>query len=344
MIINTPANPELEGRNHRYAACQSTFLQWFEARRSSRSRGTGYSLWAQAAILAITILWSRTVDAVFFSGDAITYFKMLADGSWVNSYRFQPTMFVVLSLLRPHTFADYIFYSDAIPLTIVLYAFYRLNYSRIDQFILIAFFSSSFYGVHFLLDFQRQFYAIAFFILAVSLKRGTFLARIASIGSHAFSFTLHIFWAARKLRPRTAVLLCIPAIPLIYLLTGILDSEKVADYAAFGEISSNVLIKQSLNIVYALIVLFTLKKGECDLRTMAYVYLCVCLPSLFWAGYRGAFARVDYYFFPALIAFWPGNIDERRRQISRVVIIVSTILGFYLWIRMNFAWIINGTG
>jgi hypothetical protein len=54
------------------------------------------------------------------------------------------------------------------------------------------------------------------------------------------------------------------------------------------------------------------------------------------------FARVDYYFFPALIAFWPRGVSENRRHIYRVAIIGSTILGFYLWVRMNFSWIING--
>jgi hypothetical protein len=342
--MDTPANPEIAGPSHRHAAHRAAFLRWLETRRTSTGRGTGYSLWAQAAIVVITVLWSRTADAIYFSGDAITYFKMLADGSWVDAYRLQPTMFVILSLLKPHTFADYIVYSDVIPLTVLLVAFYRLNYSRIDQFILIVFFSSSFYGVHFLLDFQRQLYAIAFFMLAVSLNRGSFLARIASIGSHAFSFALYIFWAVRKLRPRTAMLLCIPAIPLIYLLAGILDSEKVASYATSADVSSTVLIKQSLNMFYAVIILFTLRKSENDLRTMSCAYLCVCLPSLFWAGYRGAFARVDYYFFPALIAFWPGSVDEKRRQMCRIVIIVSTVMGFYLWIQMNFAWIINGIG
>jgi hypothetical protein len=235
MLTNTSVNTEIAGPSRKYAAYRLTIFRWPETRRASKSSGTRFSLLALAAILAITFLWSRTVDAVLSSGDAITYFKMLRDGSSIHSYRLQPTMFVVLSLLRPHTFADYILYSDAIPLTIMLYAFYRFKYSRIDQLLLIVFFSCSFYGVHFLLDFQRQFYAIAFFMLAVSMKRGSVLARIASIGSHAFSFTLYALWAIRNLRVRTAVLLCIPAVPAIYLLAGILDADKMADYSSWPE-------------------------------------------------------------------------------------------------------------
>jgi hypothetical protein len=340
--MSATANPELAGPKHRLATLRVTFFRRPEPYYASKGSGTGYSLWAQALILVVSFLWSRTVDALFFSGDAITYFNMLLDGSWTDTYRLQPIMFLILSFFRPHTFADYILYSDAIPLTIMLYAFYRLNYTRIDQLLLTVFFTSSFYGIHFLLDFQRQFYAIAFFMLAVSIKRGSLFARIASIGSHAFSFTLHIFWAARKLRARTALLLCLPGIPAIYYLTSILDSNRVADYIAFGGMNSNLLLKQLLNMFFALIILFTLKKGENDLRTMTYIYLSVSLPCLFWANYRGVFARVDYYFFPALIAFWPSGVDEKRRHIYRAAIIGSTILGFCLWVRMNFSWIING--
>jgi hypothetical protein len=344
MLTHISETPEITRPNRRYMAYRLTIFRRSETRPASHSSGARFSLSALAFILVITFLWSHTVDAVFFSGDAITYFKMLADGSWIDSYRLQPTMFLTLALIRPHTFEAYIFCSDAIPLTIMLYAFHRLKYSRIDQLLLIVFFSCSFYGVHFLLDFQRQFYAIAFFMLAVSIKRGSVPARIASIGAHAFSFTLHALWGIRKLRVRTAVLLCIPAIPAIYLLTGIIDADKMADYTAFGGASTNLLIKQFINLFYVLVILLTLQQEGSDLRTMSYVYICTSLPCLFWAGYRGVFARVDYYFFPALIAFWPGAIDEKRRWMCRAVIICSTILGFYLWVRMNFAWIINGAG
>lgn len=306
-------------------------------------RTNRYSLWAQAVILLVTALWSHTVSALSFSGDAITYFKMLIDGSWLGPYRFQPTMFLVLSLVRPQTFMAYLFWSGVIPLTLLLVAFYRLNYSRIDQLLLTVFFSCSFYGVHFLLDFQRQFYAIAFFLLAISMKRGSFLVRICSLLSHTFAFAAHLFWTARKFNAALIIWLLISTIPLFYFLATVVDTDKVAGYAYGGEDSgSNIVIKQSLNIIYTLIIVFTLRTGKSHARTLSYVYIGMCVPCLLWPAYGRLFARFDYYFFPLLIALWPASLNTHRRTVFRLVLIGSTALGFYLWIHMNFAWIING--
>lgn len=303
---------------------------------------TRYSFWAQVAILVITLLWSRIVNGALFTGDALTYFKMLSDGSWIDSYRLQPTMFVILSLLKPATFQAYVAYSGAIPLTLLLISFYRMTYSRLDQLLLTLFFSCSFYGVHFLLDFQRQFYAIVFFVLATTLKGASFPARLASLLSHAFSFAAQLFWSARKLDIKTAMLLCVPAIPLLYLLASFLDPDKVAQYASAELTFSNIVIKQSLNIVYTVIIIFTLRKEHNNVRTLAYLYVCMCLPCFLSLSYGRLFARFDYYFFPLLIVFWPAALDPKWRVLFRLVLTGSTVLGFYLWVHMNFAWILNG--
>jgi hypothetical protein len=303
-----------------------------------------YSLWAQVAILAITLLWSRTVDGVLFSGDAIAYFRMLSDGSWIDSYRLQPTMFLVLSIFRPATFQTYIAYSGAIPLTLLLISFYRKGYSRVDQFLLTLFFSCSFYGVHFLLDFQRQFYAIVFFVLATTMKRASLPARMASLLSHSFAFVTQLFWSARRLDIKMALLLCVPAIPLLYFLATLVDPERVASYSSGEQAFSSIIIKQLLNIGYTVIIILTLKKGQSSVRTLAYLYIGISLPCLLSVTYGRLFARFDYYFFPLLVAFWPTALDPKWRVLFRVVLIGSTVLGFYLWVHMNFSWIINSIG
>jgi hypothetical protein len=315
------------------------------ARKSALSAQTHarYCLSAQVAIFVVAFLWSRIVDEGFFSGDALTYFKMLGDGTWLDWYKLQPVLFLLLGLFHPQSFASFVFFSAAIPLTVLLYAFYRLNYSPLDQFLLIIFFSCSFYGIHFLLDFQRQFYAVAFFVLALSLKTTSLIARLASLFSHAYAFALHAFWAARRLGAIPAIIACLPVVPLAYWLAKLLIPEETSLFTGIGETSAvNVIVKQLLNLIYALIVLLTLRPGANDLRSATLIYTGLSVPTFFWMPYRGAFARFDYYFFPALIALWPAHVNPRRRWMFRIVLICSTVLGFYLWVHMNFAWIING--
>jgi hypothetical protein len=299
-----------------------------------------YSLSAQSLILLVTLFWSSVVDDRFFAGDAAAYYNMFKDGSWSDSYSLEPTLFLILNIFSPKTFSSYIFYSGAIALTILLYAFYRLGYSPTEQVLLIFFFSSSYYGMHFLFDFQRQSYAFVFFVLAVSLKKTRALAWTASLFSHAFGFSLLLFWAARRLPVKAALTAFFLAAPIIYYLAlAFVNEQKFLNYAAIDE--TQLMIKQPLNLLYAAIVIFTTREGDNDVRTLSWLFIALTIPSFFWPAYSGLFVRFDYYFFPALIALWPTCLNPKRRRIFVVAILGSTILGFILWIRMNFGDVVN---
>jgi hypothetical protein len=294
----------------------------------------GYSFSAQSLILLVTTLWASAVDERFFAGDAVVYYTLLQDGSWSTLYFFEPTLFLILHIVSPSTFSSYIFWSGAIALTILLYAFYRLGYSRSEQVLLILFFSCSYYGLHFLLDFQRQFYAFVFFVLAVSLSKASPLAWVASLFSHAYGFSLFLFWAVRRLTVIASLAAVTLAAPIIYYLTlTFIDEQRLLKYAANAE--PQLMIKEPLNLLYAAIVIFTTRKGYNQVRTLSWLFIALSVPTLFWPGYGGLFVRFDYYFFPALIALWPTCLNPKRRHIFEAVMIGSTLLGFALWIRMN---------
>jgi hypothetical protein len=302
------------------------------------------SIWAIMLILAVTKEWSNIINPIFSQTDAVRYYNFLQAGSWYKQYFLEQTMFRVMELVNPHTFAEYLFYSSAIPLFILLYSFYRLKYSKTDQFLLILFFSCSFYGVHFLITFQRQFYAIVLLVYAISSGKKSLIARFASLFSHLYAFVLHLFWEFRRLSTRTIVLITVPLIPIVFIVMEHAVSRTFDQYSMGGEARGDVLaVKEGLTLIFAAIILWSLKPGRNLVRSTTIAYVLFCLPALAWNTYAGVFVRLDDYFFPFLIAMWPTCLSDNHRLLFRCTIIASTALGFVLWMLMNFTFLTMGT-
>lgn len=302
-----------------------------------------FSFWALALIFLVTKSWSYVVNEVISPSDAVRYYHFLQDGSWLQKYDLEQTMFWIMTAIHPTTFANYLLISASIPLCILLLAFYRLKYTRTDQFLLIFFFSCSFYGVHFVVTFQRQFYALALFIFAISSRGRAILSRFASLFSHMYAIVLHLFWELRRLPIRKLAMITIPVILIGFLAMQRIGGDKFEHYAAGGEASASALaFKEGLNLIYTLIVLRSLRSGDNAVRTVAIAFILFAIPALFWPAYAGIFVRFDYYFFPLTIALWPTGLDRRYRALFRITVLFSTITGFALWMSLNFRWVVTG--
>lgn len=302
-----------------------------------------FSFSALALIFAVTKSWSYIINEAISPSDAVRYYHFLKGGSWIQKYYLEQTMFWIMTAAHPNTFANYLFVSASIPLCILLFAFYRLKYTRADQFLLILFFSCSFYGVHFVVTFQRQFYALALFIFAISSRGRAILARFASLFSHLYAIVLHLFWELKRLPIRKLLLIAIPVILIGFLLMQRIGGDKFERYAAGGEASASALaLKEGLNIIYTLIVLRTVRKDRNAIRTIAFAFVLFATPALFWPAYAGIFVRFDYYFFPLIIALWPIALEKQYRTLFRVTVLVSTVSGFVLWMILNFKWVVMG--
>jgi len=252
-------------------------------------------------------------------------------------------MFWILSVFRPWSFASYEFFVIVVSLSVLLIAFYRMEYSRLDQLLLVLFFCSSFYGLHFILTFQRQFFGIVFFLLAISGQKRSILARVTSLFSHLFTFALHMFWELRRLSARATALVALLILPVAMALAGLLPDDKAAHYGAYGlENPSHLIIKQALTVGVCIVVLVSLTRGENALRSITTAYVALSLPVVLWPLYAGVFARVDYFCFPLIIALWPRYVRENRRLLCRVSIIGFTAIGFALFMKLNLRCIVMG--
>ncbi len=301
------------------------------------------SFWALLLIFTVTKSWSYLIREPFSQSDLVRYYQALQDGSWIHKYYFEQTMFWIVSIFHPTTLSTYTLVSSSIPLCILLYSFYRLGYTRTEQFLLILFFTCSFYGVHFVVTFQRQFYALVIFIFAISGKGRSFVARSASLFSHLYALTLHLFWQLRRFQARILLLIAIPTIPIGFALVHQIAADQFERYSAGGEGSAVALaLKEGLNLAYTAVIYGTSRRGDSNVRTLAIAFAIFATPCLVSADYAGVFVRFDYFFFPLLIALWPTCLDARHRKLFRATMLLSTVIGFVLWMMLNFKWIVFG--
>ncbi len=294
-------------------------------------------------IAAVATLWSAVANDELRGGDPHYYYSLLEGKSWADVYPFEQAMFWIVSAFRPGSFASYEFFVIVTALSILLIAFYRLGYSRIQQIILVLFFCSSFYGLHFVLTFQRQFFGFALFMLAISGQKPSMLAGIASLFSHLFTFALHIFWQLRRLSWRASAVIVLVVLPAVMALAGLLPDEKAVHYGDYGVDSPvHLIVKQALTVGFCVVVLITLEKGESALRSLTTAYIAFSLPVVFWPFYAGVFARLDYFFFPLIVAFWPRYVRANRRFLCCVSIVGFTVIGFALWMKLNAQCVVMG--
>jgi hypothetical protein len=334
-------------RSHDSASSIANLLQWLFRKRwnfnSAPQAGTlGHAAKARVSIGALVLIgatawaWSAVATAGFMGWDPHFYYSLLEDKTWAQTYPFEQSMFWIISAFGPSSFASYEFFAIAISLSILLFAFYRLRYSPLDQLVLIFFFSSSFYGLHFMVAFQRQFFGFVLFLFAVSGVRLSLPARVASLFSQLFTFALHIFWELRRFSPRATAAAVLLIVPIAMALAGLLPDDKAAHYGGYGEDNPlHLVLKQALTVGFCLIVLATLEHGDNALRSLTTAYVAFSLPVVFWPFYAGVFARLDYFFFPLLVAFWPRHVRDNRRLLSRLCILGFTAIGFVLWIKLN---------
>ncbi len=302
-----------------------------------------FSVWALALIAAVATAWSAVASVGLLGWDPHYYYSLMEDGTWAQVYPFEQVMFWLLSAFGPSSFASYEFFMIASSLSILLFTFYRLGYSPLDQLVLVLFFCSSFYGLHFLLTFQRQFFGLVLFLFAVSSGKRSILARIMSLFCQLFTFSVHIFWELRRLSARATAAVALLILPVAMVLAGWLPNDKAAHYGSYGvDNPSHLILKQALTVVFCLIVLATVEHGENALRSLAAAYIALSLPVVVWPFYAGVFARLDYFFLPLIVAFWPRYVRNDRRFLCRLSVLGFTAIGFVLWIKLNAQCVVMG--
>jgi len=296
------------------------------------------SMWASGLILAVATAWSAVATAGFLGWDPHYYYNLLIDRSWADIYPFEQSLFLFAAVAHPWSFASYMFMTITSSLFILLIAFRRLGYSRLDQFILIFFFSCSFYGLHFMVAFQRQFFGIVFFVLATAGGRGSVFARIASIFSHLFTFSLHIFWELGRLSAGMAAIAAFVLVAFVGIFQKALLPDNATHYGSYGQdFFLHLLIKQSLTILLSTIVLATIARGKNALRSITASYIALSIPAIVWPYYAGVFSRLDYFFFLMIVILWPRYVRGDRRSLCRLCLVSLTLIGFYVWMHSNFA-------
>jgi len=296
------------------------------------------SMWALGLILVVATAWSAVANAGFLGWDPHYYYNLLIDRSWAGIYPFEQSLFLFAAVAHPWSFASYMFMTITASLLILLIAFRRLGYSPLDQFILIFFFSCSFYGLHFMVAFQRQFFGIVFFVLASAGGRGSLLARIASIFSHLFAFSLHIFWELGRLSAGMAAIAAFVLVAFVGVFQKTLMPDNATHYGSYGQnFFLHLLIKQSLTILLSIIVLATIARGKNALRSITASYIALSIPAIVWPYYAGIFSRLDYFFFPMIVILWPRYVRGDRRNLCRMSLVSLTFIGFYVWMHSNFA-------
>jgi hypothetical protein len=330
----------------RTAASLNLLALWFgrrdrEASRSQaeladRTASVKLSLWALGLILIVAWAWSTVATAGFLGWDPHYYYSLLLDRNWAEIYPWEQTLFLFASVAHPWSFASYMFITITASLFILLVAFRRLGYPPLDQFVLIFFFSCSFYGLHFMVAFQRQFFGIVFFVLAIAGGRGSLLARVASIFSHLYAFTLQIFWVLGRLNAWIAAISALAMVAVIGALQQTLLPDTALHYGSYGENNPmHLLLKQSLTVLFSLAVLATVRRGKNALRSIAASYIALSIPVAIWPYYAGLFSRFDYFFFPIVVAFWPSYVREDRLIVYRLCVVALTIAGFFVWMNSN---------
>ncbi|HEY1804603.1 MAG TPA: hypothetical protein VGG45_08980 [Terracidiphilus sp.] len=301
---------------------------------------------AAVAIFATAMLWSRIVNEALYRGDDATWYYLLSAHAWREPYSWQPMLFIIMSWVAPASFKQYIFWSIIILLGI-LYALHRMSFHPVDQLIVVLFFSWSFYGLHFLLNFQRQCLAIVFLLCAMPGGKRGFLWRVFSLASHQYAVIIQVFWVLRRFSVRAALIGTTISIPIIYLImahVGLLKDNS-AGYAEYGQSSfGHLAIKQAINVVFVA-VLWAVGRADTKLRALSVTYIVICMPALFWPQYAGLLNRIDYYLLPILIilSLHPDSGPSGRR-ISRVCIVLYTCVTCAMWMKLNLGWIVFDFG
>lgn len=306
------------------------------------------SLLAVLLVFLVASAWALAVNEYLFRGDAVTWYHLLTTGAWIKSYFYEPLLFVLMAALSPASFNGYVFWSVLILMGVILFALMRMRMRKLDQLILILFFCCSFYGIHFILNFQRQCLALGFFFVAVAAQKRVVASPALSFLSHHYAVIVHSFWYAGRLSMKAAAIVAFAAIPSVYFILICIQSMTTAAsaYEDYGADSFfHLAAKQAINIAFVIVLLATTtRESDKHLRSLAVIYLVQCLPTLVWPLYAGFFNRVDYFLFPVLVVFWLLERQGWRLQIARFSIFIYTIASGLWWIRINLGWIVFDKG
>lgn len=288
-----------------------------------------------------SVFWSTlSADMLLFRGDASYYFSLIDNSEWTAVYPHEPMLFILAR--GGDSFWVYLLTSIFICNFLVAWAALSSRYRLIDSILIILFFSFSFYGAHLSVNFQRQFLALGFFLCAISYLKvplASLLLAVFSFLSHQFAFILFASYALARL-PRRAVLAAATAVSLMLLGLTLSDASISIYASAVGDDFSKYVAKQIIAIAFAMYI-YNQAKRSCDpfVANYALLYTIVAAPVIVSPGYAGLFSRVDYFLFPFMVYLWPRV--STRRGFDRVLFLAFIACSGYLWLQLNFSWIIN---
>jgi len=293
------------------------------------------------------------ISEKLYRGDAIYYYNLILHNKWMNRYALEPLMGVIVKLFLPNDFAHYLVVSNIIPLFIILYSAYIANMSKTGIFILGLFFTISYYGMHYIFNFQRQYYAISFLIAFVASRRKIIFLLLAQF-SHIYaivpSILLYKAYISRKKQKTILIFLFIAISVLLYLLLPFIEIKTVQDYAqASNDNPFKFIIRSIFQLIFiGTIVYFIggLKRISIPFKLVLVIYITLlCLSIIPVLG--AVLVRIDYYIFSIIIFLILVEISNiQLKKIKRysiyMLILIYSFLGFFQWLHSNAQWIFYG--
>lgn len=309
-----------------------------------------------AYVLSIEYIGSKlTLSA--FRGDASYYYVKIIKNEWTDIYPLEPLLWVVCLPYHNINFTEYLIASNLPPFALSLVSAKMLGVSGIRLVTVAFLLSFSYFGLHLLFNFQRQFISLALLLFGMALSgKLRVIPLFASPMGHIWSVVpALLIWVEPFLQKKIVKIAISVAMLVILVVLSIVGasefSSKAATYSAYGDEDPLRLIVRSA-IQFGFMMTLVLIGGgfsslEKRLRNQLIIYLAIMSLSGAIPTLSALFVRFDYYFYPILIIqlfvhFGHSQVSIFRSVTASIFVLAYSIASGVQWVNSISSWIFYG--
>lgn len=306
--------------------------------------------------LSIDYIGSK-ITLSYFKGDASYYYIKVTKGEWSEIYPLEPLLGVVCAPYSNFDFTEYLIVSNLPPFALSVMSAKMLGVSGIRLISVMVLLSFSYFGLHLLFNFQRQFISLSLLLLGMVIGgRMRMLPLILSPMGHIWAIVPAILiWVEPFLKKKIVkvaiMVLLLTLLIVLSIFGGSEFSNKAATYSAYGdEDPMRLIIRSGVQLGFMGSLVFIsggFRRLEKRLKNQLIAYMVVMTISAVAPSISALFVRFDYYFYPILIIqifvhLGRADINIWRSVTASILVLAYSVASGIQWVNSISSWIFYG--
>ena len=292
-----------------------------------------------------------------FRGDASYYYVKITKGEWNDIYPFEPLLGAICFPYNNLDFTEYLIVSNLPLFALSIISAKMLGVSGIRLVSVMVLLSFSYFGLHLLFNFQRQFISLSLLLfgMAVAGKLRLLSLALSPMGHIWAVVPAILIWVEPFLKKKIVKTIIVALLLILLIALSILGgsefSTKAATYSAYGDEDPMRLIIRSgvqLGFIGSLVFISGgFKRLEKRLKNQLIAYMIIMTISAVAPTISALFVRFDYYFYPILIIrifVYLGRTDIKiwRPIVASVFVLAYSVASGIQWVNSISSWIFYG--